>query len=213
MIKKLEDFYKKYRDHYSDDFRLRIQRSLSWIKQAYNTEEQDVKFILLWISFNAAYANEFSETLGDKNTFLNFLKKICQFDVEHKLHSILADAHKSSFDKLIDTPYTFQPFWDCHNGKRKNFDWKVEFNETRYNAIISLRKKKTHVVLQIVFGHLYTLRNQIVHGGATFNSQVNRTQINECITLLSSLIVVMLDIMMKNNDEMDWGKPFYPVVK
>ena len=52
-----------------------------------------------------------------------------------------------------------------------------------------------------------------MHGGATFNSQVNRTQINECITLLSSLIVVMLDIMMKNNDEMDWGKPFYPVVK
>ena len=52
MIKKLEDFYKKYRDHYSDDFRLRIHRSLSWIKQAYNTEEQDVKFILLWLSFN-----------------------------------------------------------------------------------------------------------------------------------------------------------------
>lgn len=39
MIKKLEDFYKKYRDHYSDDFRLRIHRSLSWIKQAHSTEE------------------------------------------------------------------------------------------------------------------------------------------------------------------------------
>ena len=213
MLTKIEQQYKQHRAEYSDDFRLRIHRSLSWLKQANETEEQDIKFILLWISFNAAYANEISETPGDKNTFLNFLKQICKLDLENRFHTIISDSHKTSFDKLIDTPYTFQLFWDCHNGKLENVDWKKKFNDTRYQARISLRDKKMHIVLQTVFSHLYTLRNQIVHGGATFNSQVNRSQLHECTTLLSSLILEILNIMLANHNEMDWGKPFYPVVK
>ncbi|MGX2987135.1 hypothetical protein [Ursidibacter sp. B-7004-1] len=64
-----------------------------------------------------------------------------------------------------------------------------------------------------MFGRLYTLRNQIIHGGATYNSRVNREQLRDGCNVLKLLIPAMLQIMMENHSEIDWGKPFYPVVK
>jgi hypothetical protein len=55
------------------------------------------------------------------------------------------------------------------------------------------------------------LRNQLVHGGATWNSTVNRSQVRDGAAVLGWLLPVMIDIMMNNSDR-DWGKPFYPVV-
>lgn len=48
-------FFKQNRDHlnYSDNFKLRIHRSLSWLKKAEETDELDSQFIYLWIAFNA----------------------------------------------------------------------------------------------------------------------------------------------------------------
>ena len=68
-------------------------------------------------------------------------------------------------------------------------------------------------ILDVLFRRLYTLRNQIIHGGATFNSSVNREQLKTGCNILSLFLPVMLEIMMKNHNEMVWGKTFYPVVK
>ena len=55
------------------------------------------------------------------------------------------------------------------------------------------------------------LRNQLVHGGATWNGAVNRDQVRDGAALLSWLLPTFIDIMMDNANR-DWGKPFYPVV-
>ena len=52
---------------------------------------------------------------------------------------------------------------------------------------------------------------QLVHGGATWNSQVNRKQVRDGAELLLSLLPVFVDTMMSNPSE-DWGAPYYPVV-
>lgn len=38
---------------------------------------------------------------------------------------------------------------------------------------------ETGTVLMILFDRLYVLRNQIIHGGATWNSSVNRDQVRD----------------------------------
>ncbi|MCA2008623.1 hypothetical protein [Tritonibacter mobilis] len=63
----------------------------------------------------------------------------------------------------------------------------------------------------MLFDRLYVLRNQLIHGGATWNSSVNRDQLRDGVAILSVLMPVMIDIMMDNANE-EWGKPFYPVV-
>lgn len=54
----LQTYFREHRDlqNYPENFRLRIHRALSWLKKAENSEDLDTKFISLWISFNAAYA-------------------------------------------------------------------------------------------------------------------------------------------------------------
>ena len=59
MIKKLEDFYKNIENiiqmiPFTNPSLIKLDKS------------QDVKFILLWLSFNIAYANKFTEMLEDK---------------------------------------------------------------------------------------------------------------------------------------------------
>ena len=63
--------------------------------------------------------------------------------------------------------------------------------------------------LSFVFDRLYVLRNQLVHGGATWNSAVNRDQVRDGASILGFLMPVFVDVMMDNPHE-DWGRPFYP---
>jgi hypothetical protein len=76
---------------------------------------------------------------------------------------------------------------------------------------VALAERDTSRILSVVFDRLYVLRNQLVHGGATWNSGVNRNQVRDGATVMGFLLPVFIDIMMDNPGR-DWGKPFYPVV-
>ena len=67
-------------------------------------------------------------------------------------------------------------------------------------------------MLNTVFDRLYVLRNQIVHGGATWRSGVNRDQVRDSRQILATLVPLAIDVMMEH-PEADWGTPYYPVVE
>jgi len=46
-----------------------------------------------------------------------------------------------------------------------------------------------------------------VHGGATWNSNVNREQVKDSRLFLAFLLPCFIEIMMQHPNE-DWGKPF-----
>ena len=66
-------------------------------------------------------------------------------------------------------------------------------------------------MLSIVFGRLYVLRNQLVHGGATWNSDVNRDQVRDGAAILACLLPIFVDLMM-DHPAHEWAMPHYPVV-
>ena len=70
---------------------------------------------------------------------------------------------------------------------------------------------ETTVVLSIVLSRLYTLRNQLVHGGATWNGSVNRDQLRDGCAIMSKLTPLLIELMMDNPDAL-WGDPVFPVV-
>ena len=55
------------------------------------------------------------------------------------------------------------------------------------------------------------MRNQIFHGHSTWNSKVNREQLNLCTTLLAEIIPIFIIIMLEN-PSVDWGKLVVPVL-
>jgi hypothetical protein len=67
-------------------------------------------------------------------------------------------------------------------------------------------------VLAIVLGRIYVLRNQLMHGGATWNSSVNRAQVRDCAALMGKLVPQLIEIMLDNAGTV-WGDACYPVVE
>ena len=62
----------------------------------------------------------------------------------------------------------YQPFWDFHNGKISEEEWKARFERARKAANLALVNHKTVTVLAIILERTYPLRNQLIHGGATW---------------------------------------------
>lgn len=61
-----------------------------------------------------------------------------------------------------------------------------------------------------MFVRQYTLRNQLMHGGADWNNSVNRAQVRDGRALLARVLPVMLGVMMDHPARCE-GRPFYPV--
>lgn len=209
MINNIEYHYKQHRSEFPDNFRLRIHRALSWLKKAEETADLDTKFITLWIAFNAAYAREMDEHMGEKSVLNGFLQRICILDQEQRVYDLIWQKFSGSIRLLVDNEFVFQPFWDFHNGEITEREWQKAFYLARDKVYSALENKKTDSILVHLFNRLYTLRNQLIHGGATFNSRVNRAQLKDGCNILSLLIPSMLQIMMENHNEIDWGKPYY----
>lgn len=106
----------------------------------------------------------------------------------------------------------FQPFWDHQNGKLSEEEWQDQFARAKVAAQSALGSEDTATVLGIALSRIYTLRNQLIHGGATWGSKVNREQIRDCVALMSQLVPVILTIMMDHPETL-WGDACYPVVK
>lgn len=52
----------------------------------------------------------------------------------------------------------------------------------------------------------------MVHGGATWNSSVNRDQVRDASQIMSNIVPVIIRLMMEHPDEL-WGDACYPVVE
>lgn len=215
-IENTEKLYKATRDGCDESFRIRIHRAISWGKKARALPEEDIdlKFIALWIAFNCAYGKEISTDgyFGEKVGFRDFLTVICDLDEEKTLDKILWKRFSQSIKALLENKYTYQPYWNYYNSGDRDADWELTFKSYNSKALKALMTQNTAMVLNIVFDRLYTIRNQLFHGGATCNSKANRMQLHDGCEILSELMPSVLDIMLKHHDR-DWGRAFYPYVK
>ncbi|WP_051521170.1 HEPN domain-containing protein [Rubellimicrobium mesophilum] len=205
------------RSDFPEPFGLRIHRTLSWLARA-ESEPTDpaAMFLFLWIAFNAAYADE-SDVLGERpqgerGAFAWFFGQLDQLDSERRLYACVWERFSGPIRLLLENRYVYGPFWSHHNGQPGYENWETRFATARRAFHAALARQDTVAILSMLFDRLYVLRNQIVHGGATWGSSVNRDQLRDGAEILGCLVPIMADIMMTHAQE-DWGRPFYPVVK
>ncbi|WP_291357031.1 MULTISPECIES: HEPN domain-containing protein [unclassified Acinetobacter] len=209
----LEEIFKSKKAEHSDYFNLRIHRGLSWLKKSVELDSDlDLKFMSLWISFNAIYAQD-AGLNQDKQSLRQFLYLICQKDQEHKIYHILWDKFSQPIRLLLENPYVYQGFWDYQNQKISQRSWKEDFDQEKKKVHKALQEKSSVDILFVVFNRLYTLRNQMIHGGATYNSSVNRRQLQDACNILVALLPIFMLVLLENAKTLDLGKPFYPVVQ
>ena len=194
---------------------LRVHRALSWLDRAERlTDDPDGRFIFLWIAFNAAYATEIDERfrLSEQETFRAFLQKLVDLDDRGRIAELVWTEFSGSIRLLLDNQFVFQDFWAFQNGTLPEEEWKRRFAGARKAAQHALARRDTVVALGISLSRIYVLRNQLMHGGATWNSSVNRTQTRDCVNLLGKLVPLVIEIML-DNPEATWGTACYPVVE
>jgi len=109
-------------------------------------------------------------------------------------------------------PVLFQPFRDYHNGWIEEAGWRRQFETSKAAAKRGLAQQDTRRLLAVVLDRLYTLRNQLIHGGATWNSGVNRVQVNDGAAILALLVPTIIHLMIENAGQV-WGNVCYPVVE
>ncbi|MCR4308005.1 MAG: hypothetical protein NUV80_05575 [Candidatus Berkelbacteria bacterium] len=112
---------------------------------------------------------------------------------------------------MLNNKYVFQPYWEYQSGRLSKEDWLMAFERSNNSANRALGRTDTTRVLAEIFDRLYTLRNQLIHGGATWNSGINRSQIKDGANILGFLVPTIIHLMMENHDVV-WGEPCYPVV-
>jgi len=215
---RLKDRQRKEREGWPENLGLRVHRALSWLDRAEqlgHADDIDGQFIFLWIAFNAAYATEIDERYrtSAQVTSRAFLRRLVELDApKRRIEGLVWTEFTKSIRVLLDNPYVFKPFWDFHTGVIEEAEWKRKFTAAKRAAHRALERQNTVTVLGIVLARIYVLRNQLIHGGATWGSSVNREQLRDCTNLMRKLVPLVIEIMM-DHPQVHWGPACYPVVK
>lgn len=211
---RLKTYQRAMRAGFPDSLGLRVHRALSWLEKAEQCPDEDSAFIFLWIAFNAAYAQEIDRALGlgDRELFRHFILKLVEHDSQNLLYNHVWQEFSGPIRMLLDNPFVFHHFWSFQRGEINASTWTERFSQANRTAKAALAAMDTGGVLEVIFSRLYTLRNQLVHGGATWKSSVNRDQIRDATAIMGKLVPSIIEVMMQNPGEFP-GAACYPVVQ
>jgi hypothetical protein len=197
-----------------DSIDVRIDRAKSWLNRANKPgEDLDTRFLYLWVAFNAAYANDIDHhNITERKSFTRFINRLYILDQANYLFDLVWDKYYGSIDFLLQDKYVFQPFWNYQNNQKTESQWLQAYKSEQHRlATVIADKSQTDVLISIILSRMYTLRNQFVHGGCTWNSTSNRKELQICVAFLDDFVPIMINILLEHRDEL-WGDPCYPVV-
>jgi hypothetical protein len=190
---------------------IRTHRAISWLKSAEKQDGNlDLKFISLWISFNSCYAVDFNgiTSKSEKVKLREFIGSLVKYD-RIRLYNLFWEKYSGPVKILIENKYLYEKFWEYNRGESENY--LPSFNKSIATALNCLSKENIEGLLEVVLERLYTLRNQLIHGGSTYNSKINRAQLRDACNIMNLLVPIIIDIMLENGEH-EWGKIAYPVI-
>lgn len=203
----------------ADAYRLRLHRVEKWMERARAVGawgDRDTAFLLYWIAFNAAYAQD-RRTGVEVMEFRRYFRVLLRLDTDGALRDAVCRRFGDAVRKVVENVFLSERFWEDAKDRPKgaeaepdaewNRKFRAECEEVR-QAVEAPGEDDPLEVLVVLFRRLYTLRNQLVHGGATWNSRLNRYSVEHGEEILGFVMPIFLRIMRENPNE-DWGAPPY----
>ncbi len=203
------------REHNQD----RLRRAKSWHQHSKGARCEEDRFLFLWIAFNAAYgggvlAADHDKAAYEYKRFYGFLRQIVRRDTDNGIERILWETYPGPIRVLLENRYAYQPFWQAVWDPDQGESWQSMFQRANRSTFRALGRRRVHRVLTEVFFRLYAIRNQLVHGGATFGTGWGRSQLRDGCYIMSSLVPAILNIMeadIRNDPDTEaWGIVDYP---
>ena len=142
----LKEKQRALRDGFSTPLTLRAHRSLSWLRRAEaEQEDQDVRFILLWIGFNAAYAGDVEASAsssapeGERGLFQSFFSTLVK-SMGVTVSTTRFGSGSLRISASFSTIYIYHPFWQHQRGVSGYEDWEQELERGRLAFNHALRE-------------------------------------------------------------------------
>jgi hypothetical protein len=203
---------KRDSERHPENQQVRLHRAISWLRRAEaERDDSDAQFIFLWIAFNAAYAREFGHEQTERHRLSQFIGSLLAADVQGRLAQLAMQQFTGPIRLLLENKFVFEPFWKALRDHDPSNHWEATFVASRKVALSSVMSGDVATVLSVVFDRLYVLRNQLIHGGATWNSSVNRAQVKDGASIMLAAVPLIIDLMLDHPD-LDFGDIQYPVV-
>ena len=214
MIYVLEEIFKSSKNNNSERFNLRVQRSLSWLKKAVLMEhDKDLQFLSLRVSFNAIYAEDVERKNQQKDHISQFLALISRQDQTQHLSQMVWGKLFEPIQKVLANPYSYQAYWDYRNQVVSQVTWKESFEHEKKLIHDVFETKNLNEILSVVLNRMLTIEHQILQGGSSYNSSINRPLLSQCCEILIALIPAILELLINNAQKWHFLKPHYPVVQ
>ena len=71
---------------------LRVHRAISWIGRAEAADDDDARFLFLWIGFNSAYADEEeiqNAAAPERDAFKEFFQRVVRLDAGQRIYDAI----------------------------------------------------------------------------------------------------------------------------
>ena len=196
----------------AEQTRIRLHRAISWLTRAeLEPDDPDARFMFLWVAFNAAYAHEIGLEESARAQLKAFFAQLIALDQHQCLAALMLDRFSGPIRTLIANKFVYEPFWKALREHDSSNRWETQFASSGKLATRAVLDGNAGQVLAVVFDRLYVLRNQLMHGGATWNSRVNRAQVRDGAGILLAVVPVVIDLMLEHPG-VDFGEIVYPVL-
>jgi hypothetical protein len=199
------------------DLHDRLSRAHSWIEAAGKLplEQKHAAFVFLFIAFNALYGQRRYEgtefdARKDRQEFLRRIRIMQDYDNRFGQGIVLKTlkACRKPGVALIRDTFLRDTYWSKKEAAKelqKVFD--------RLAATVEAKLERGHheEFLKLVLQRLTVLRNQIMHGCATYGPKSKGiTSLEDGLVLLKELVLAFHTLMTKYGSRVDWPAIPYP---
>lgn len=208
----------------------RLSRAKSWLLAASNLErekkpeeiDQHTVFIFRYIAFNSLYGRwklEGTEKLAwkQRDRFFDNLLTLHSADQKRKgtKELILRDALaacRSHWLRLIEDEFLDKEgYWYVQEHKQ---GFKGKYQSQKFTALRRLNQQEYKALLHSIFSRVWVLRNQIMHGGATFGpASFGWESVKNVNPVLRILVPAFSRLMEEYPDSVTWPPIPFPRIR
>lgn len=197
-------------DH--EAIRIRLHRCMSWLQRVeelsrVDADAVDARLIYGWIGLNALYGRwdmDSREPMRDHAALMEFIKRLCVID-DGRIIPVLLDEHKKLVESLVMDEFLNRFYW------RNPGEAEAQRTRSSVHRVREMyREKKYRLVLEEVLGRIYVGRCQLVHGGATYGSRLNREPVRRSARMLDLLVPMFVRVIIDGAWTDAWGGVCYP---
>ena len=189
---------------------IRIHRAFSWLQRVEDVQDTDVfdtRLIFQWIELNSLYGlwdEEMREPVRESVSLRTFLDRIVELDADARISGVL-NEHRKLVMTIFEDGYLTKFFWE-----KPSIDRVRKAQKTKFSARTWYLQGQHGLILDRLMERIYFLRCQLVHGGATSGSRLNRTAVRRCSTMIGHLLPAIMLVLIDHGWNEDWSPLCYP---